>query len=76
MATSAHGHAGIFCMATRTTHRRRGVGLALVRELCAWAIERADQHIFLQVMTENEPAKKLYRTVGFESAYRYHYRVR
>jgi ribosomal protein S18 acetylase RimI-like enzyme len=76
MATSARGHAGIFCMATRTTHRRRGVGLALVRELCAWAVEQADQRIFLQVMTENEAAKKLYRKMGFEFAYRYHYRVR
>jgi ribosomal protein S18 acetylase RimI-like enzyme len=76
MATSAQGHAGIFCMATRPTHRRRGVGLALVRELCAWTVERADQRIFLQVMTENEAAKTLYRKVGFESAYSYHYRVR
>ena len=25
MATSARGHCGIFCMATRETHRRRGL---------------------------------------------------
>jgi ribosomal protein S18 acetylase RimI-like enzyme len=76
MATSGHAHAGIFCMATRQAHRRRGIGLALVRNLCAWAAERGDEHVFLQVMRENEAAKGLYRKMGFARAYGYHYRVK
>jgi GNAT superfamily N-acetyltransferase len=76
MATSGYGHAGIFCMATREAYRRRSIGLALVQNLCAWATERGDQHIFLQVMRENEAAKGLYRKAGFAWGYGYHYRVK
>jgi ribosomal protein S18 acetylase RimI-like enzyme len=75
-ASGDGGHAGIFCMATRERYRRRGIALALVREICAWAATRGDRHVFLQVMRENEAAKELYRKVGFEWAYGYHYRVR
>jgi N-acetylglutamate synthase len=76
MSASGDGLTGIFCMATRERYRRRGIGLALVRELCAWAEARGDRHVFLQVMRENEAAKELYRKVGFARAYGYHYRVR
>ena len=75
MSASGEGHAGIFCMATREAYQRRGIGLALVRELCNWAETRGDRHVFLQVMRENEAAKQLYRKVGFARAYDYHYRV-
>jgi ribosomal protein S18 acetylase RimI-like enzyme len=76
MSASGDGHAGIFCMATRNAYRRRGFGLALVRELCNWAGARGDRHVFLQVMRDNEAAKELYCKVGFARAYDYHYRVR
>jgi ribosomal protein S18 acetylase RimI-like enzyme len=76
MSASGDGHAGIFCMATREVSRRRGIGLALVRELCNWAVTRGDRHVFLQVMRDNEAAKELYRKVGFARAYDYHYRVK
>ncbi len=76
MAASGHAHAGIFCMSTREAYRRRGIGLALVENLCAWAAQRGNQHVFLQVMRENEPAKALYRKIGFAWGYGYHYRVK
>jgi len=76
MGTSGRGCTGIFCMATREKHRRRGVGLAMVRELCAWGVERGDVGAYLQVMVGNEAAWGLYRKVGFAFAYRYHYRVK
>ena len=63
-------------MATRPAYRRRGIALALVRELGAWAKSLGDRDIFLQVMSENDGAKSLYRMAGFEFAYRYHYRVK
>lgn len=75
MAVSSAGYTGIFCMATLPEHRRRGIGIALVHDLCAWAAERGDHHVFLQVMRENEAAKRLYRKAGFAWAYGYHYRV-
>jgi ribosomal protein S18 acetylase RimI-like enzyme len=76
MATSARGHTGIFCMATRPAYRRRGIALALVRTLCEWSRQLGDGCAFLQVMAENEAAKGLYRRVGFEFEYGYHYRVK
>jgi ribosomal protein S18 acetylase RimI-like enzyme len=76
MAVSAAGHTGMFCMATATRYRRRGIGLALVRALCAWAVERGDRHTYLQVMRENQAAKGLYRKAGFAPAYEYHYRMK
>jgi ribosomal protein S18 acetylase RimI-like enzyme len=76
MSVTGDGHAGIFCMTTRERYRRRGIGLALVRELCAWAESRGDRGVFLQVMRENDAAKELYRKAGFAWAYGYHYRVK
>ncbi len=76
MATSAQGHTGIFCMATSPQHRRRGIARALLRELCNWSLDQGDQHVFLQVMSDNQPAKALYQQAGFEFEYGYHYRIK
>jgi len=76
MATSAHDHTGIFCMATRGAFQRRGIALELVSELCEWCRSLGDQCAFLQVMSDNEAAKALYRKVGFMHEYAYHYRVK
>jgi len=48
------------------SHRRRGVGRYMVGralEICARAQFR---HVFLSVSSANEPAKALYRSMGFE----------
>jgi ribosomal protein S18 acetylase RimI-like enzyme len=76
MATSGRGYTGIFCMATREGFRRRGVGLAMVQDLCAWGAAQGDRGAFLQVMVGNEAAQELYRKAGFAFAYSYHYRVK
>jgi ribosomal protein S18 acetylase RimI-like enzyme len=76
MGTSGRGYSGIFCMATREKYRRRGVGLAMVRDLCAWGAERGDAGAYLQVMAGNEAARGLHRNAGFAFAYGYHYRMK
>ena len=76
MATGGHGYTGLFCMATRDAFRRRGLGLAMVRDLCAWGAARGDGVAFLQVMARNDAAHGLYRKAGFGRAYAYHYRVK
>ena len=48
------------------THRRRGIGRVMMGralEICARAQFR---HVFLSVSASNEPAKGLYRNMGFE----------
>lgn len=76
MAASAQGHTGIFCMSTQLQFRRRGVASSIVRELCHWAHSQGDGLTFLQVMTDNQPAKALYKNAGFRFGYHYHYRMR
>ena len=63
----ARHRAQIWGMYVRSTHRRKGVGRELleraVDEMRSWpGVIKAT----LSVVTENEPAKSLYRDVGFE----------
>ncbi len=67
---------GLSCLAVST--RARGHGLA--RTLTAVALEiatgRGARHAFLQVEDENAGARRLYESLGFVPAERYHYRER
>ncbi|MGD9676211.1 MAG: GNAT family N-acetyltransferase, partial [Candidatus Bipolaricaulia bacterium] len=56
--------------------RRRGYGEHLMHGLLAWGRGVGAQRAYLQVMLSNVGALSLYRTLGFQEAYRYWYRVR
>lgn len=56
--------------------RRRGAGRRLVAALLGWAYAQGCGEAMLQVLADNEPARRLYRSLGFADAYPYHYRVR
>ncbi len=75
-AASADDWVGLSCLAVST--RARGHGLA--RTLTAVALEtatgRGARHAFLQVEDENTGARRLYESLGFVPAERYHYRER
>lgn len=66
---------GLFDIATRLDHRRRGLARSLCKGLLAWGARRGAQTAFLQVVATNEPAIRLYEDLGFETAYSYWYRV-
>jgi ribosomal protein S18 acetylase RimI-like enzyme len=55
----------------------RGQGLArmLCGHLVAMAVARGARVAYLQVDAENGPARAVYRRLGFEDAYAYHYRT-
>jgi len=55
----------ILNVATSSTHRRRGVGLALMETGLAYARERKVRLIVLEVRLGNQPAVQLYRNMGF-----------
>jgi len=55
--------------------RRRGVARALIASMAGWARRQEAEFLFLQVESDNRPGHGLYRAVGFQPAYRYHYRV-
>jgi GNAT superfamily N-acetyltransferase len=66
---------GLFDLHTAEAERRRGHGAAIVGSILRWAHRRGARTAALQVHGENEPAIRLYRSFGFEVAYRYGYRI-
>ena len=70
------GWAGIFSMATRPEHRRRGIATALLGAGARWAAEQGADRLYLQVEQDNETARRLYQRAGFTCSHTYHYRTR
>jgi GNAT superfamily N-acetyltransferase len=66
--------AGLFEIATALNERRKGHGRRLVMSALKWAKLRGATIAWLQVEADNEAAIALYRSLGFEELYRYHYR--
>jgi len=66
---------GLFDIATRVEHQRRGLARQLCEGLLAWGAHRGARTAYLQVVATNAAAISLYQQLGFEIAYRYWYRV-
>lgn len=75
-AISVHDNdlAGIFEVATSLNHRGQGHARRLLNAALHWARSRGAGAAWLQVEADNLPACSLYRSLGFEEVYRYHYR--
>jgi ribosomal protein S18 acetylase RimI-like enzyme len=67
---------GFFAVATRPTHRRRGLAAACIGALAAWGLEQGASTAYLLVQRDNGPALALYRRLGFEERFAYWYRAR
>jgi ribosomal protein S18 acetylase RimI-like enzyme len=70
------GHLGIFDLIIAEGCRRQGIGGQLMAGLLEWGQRQGARLAYLQVMTNNEPALRLYEKLGFREAYRYWYRIR
>ncbi|HEX8599958.1 MAG TPA: GNAT family N-acetyltransferase [Chloroflexia bacterium] len=75
MAVSERGWTGLFNLATAQHMRGRSVATAIIADLARWSIEQGAAHLYLQVMSSNEVAKRLYGRLGFSYLYGYHYRT-
>ncbi|WP_353929576.1 GNAT family N-acetyltransferase [Okeanomitos corallinicola TIOX110] len=67
-------HAHIFLLYVLPSHRRRGIGKALMQHIENWAKQRGDacgeqsyRQIGLQVFTANTPALNLYQQLGYQT---------
>jgi GNAT superfamily N-acetyltransferase len=69
-------HVGLYDIVVDENLRRQGLGKRLVLDLLAWAKRGGAQTAYLQVMSNNEPALRLYAGLGFREAYQYWYRVK
>lgn len=66
-----HGWAGVQCMATSETARRRGVATAVLHHLAGAAAAGGVEHMYLAVMADNAGARRLYDAVGFVASHEY-----
>jgi ribosomal protein S18 acetylase RimI-like enzyme len=65
--------AGITDVWVSPDHRRRGLGLVVVRGLLEWAAERGAGTAYLQVRGDNPPGLALYAALGFRTHHTYRY---
>ena len=76
MGVVEQDYCGVFNLVTRQTKRGQGIGRDVTLHLLSWGQRQGAKHAYLQVEQANEPALHLYRALGFEPVYGYHYRVR
>jgi len=75
LAVYERGAVGLFDIVIAPEERGRGNGRALTNALLKWGRRAGARKAYLQVREQNDPARKLYASLGFLEAYRYHYRV-
>lgn len=69
------GMVGIYDVFTDVYYRRQCCATRLLAAIRCWAVANGAGGAYLQVMSENLPAKALYAKLGFGTCYRYWYRV-
>lgn len=65
---------GLYDIFTPQEYRGMGYGKNLCTALLQQAVSQGVREAYLQVGSDNEAAQRLYRRLGFQFAYRYHYR--
>ncbi|MEM7002739.1 MAG: GNAT family N-acetyltransferase [Pseudomonadota bacterium] len=66
---------GIFDVYTHNLHRQQGYARQIMQSLLAWGATQGARLSYLQVNAENTAAVDLYTALGFQSEYRYWYRI-
>ncbi len=69
----AAGWAGVAAMQVAADQQRRGLGRAVLAALLARGRTDGARFAYLQVMTDNTPARTLYESMGFTNHHAYHY---
>jgi GNAT superfamily N-acetyltransferase len=70
-----NGYFGLFDLVTDSQRRNEGYGTQLVSSLLRLAQEEGGSCAYLQVVSSNAPARRLYARFGFQEVYPYWYRV-
>jgi GNAT superfamily N-acetyltransferase len=70
------GYVGLYDIAVVESARRKGFGRQIVKNLMKFGRENGADKAYLQVLTANDPALKLYESLGFKTGYEYWYRCK
>jgi GNAT superfamily N-acetyltransferase len=74
---AVHGtEAMLHALEVRPSHRRRGIGTALIHAGAAFAAEAGADRLSLAVTERNSAARALYARLGMQVVGQYHYRTR
>ncbi|HEX8520793.1 MAG TPA: GNAT family N-acetyltransferase [Tepidisphaeraceae bacterium] len=76
MAVHQADHLGLFDIVTHPQHRRQNLGTEVIQSLLQWGRHQGATVAYLQVMLNNQPARRLYEQLKFQERYQYWYRVR
>ncbi len=69
-------YVGIYAIHVGEEYRGRGWAQAMIHCILQEAIRRGADSAYLQVVSNNLPAKTLYRKLGFQEFYRYYFRAK
>ena len=70
----AYDEAHLCWITVKKEYRKRGVGTALIREICAWALEKGKKKIWTEISTKADPFEipiAFYKKLGFKQIGRF-----
>ena len=70
------GYVGVYAIHVREDCRRQGLAEAIVRTILTEGARQGATKAYLQVVSDNEPARRLYEKLGFVSEYECWFRVK
>ena len=70
------GTVGVYAIHVDDAFRRKGIASAIVSSILHEAGRKGALSAYLQVVSDNAPAKSLYRKLTFAESYRYYFRVK
>ncbi len=69
-------YVGVYAIHVDEVCRRKGYATRIVQTILSEGKNRGARYAYLQVVTDNAPAKALYRRLGFRKAFAYWFRVK
>jgi ribosomal protein S18 acetylase RimI-like enzyme len=67
---------GLFDIVVDKAYRNTGLGYHIVENLLRWGRKNSADTAYLQVLSDNIPAIRLYEKMGFREKYQYWYRIK
>lgn len=68
--------AGFLNVVVSEKERGQGLSYNLIHALSSWSLEHGAAQQYLQVVASNTAAVSLYEKLGYQTKYRYHYRIK